>query len=141
MIVAKVGGSLYDDPRLGTGLREWLGEQTTPVMLVPGGGQFADVVRTLDRTHALGEDAAHWLAIRSLSAAAHFLESLIGRPSYRHPIRVVDCFDFFCRNDLTPHTWDVTSDSLAAAVATRTAARSCGGSRARRSRASARTRA
>ena len=123
MIVVKVGGSLYGDPRLGAGLREWLGEQAAPVMLVPGGGPFADAVRDLDRVHALGADAAHWLAIRALSVAAQFLELLIGRPQTRHPIRVVDCHDFFRRNDLTPHTWDVTSDSLAAVVASRTAAR------------------
>lgn len=123
MIVAKVGGSLYDDPRLGDGLRAWLAEQTAPVMLVPGGGPLADTVREMDRVHGLGEEAAHWLAIRSLSVAGQFLELLLGRPQSRHPIRVVDCHDFFRRQDVIPHTWDVTSDSLAAAVASRTAAR------------------
>jgi 5-(aminomethyl)-3-furanmethanol phosphate kinase len=123
VIVAKVGGSLYDDPRLGDGLRAWLAEQAAPVMVVPGGGPFAGAVRGIDRVHGLGEDAAHWLAIRSLSVAGQFLELLMGRPQSRFPIRVVDCHDFFRRNDVTPHTWDVTSDSLAAAVAARTAAR------------------
>jgi len=123
VIVVKVGGSLYDDRRLGPGLRLWLSEQTAPVIIVPGGGLLADAVRGLDHVHSLGEEAAHWLAIRSLSVAAQFLESLIGRPQSRHPIRVVDCHDFFRRNDTTPHTWDVTSDSLAAAVSARTAAR------------------
>ena len=123
MIVVKVGGSLYDDPRLGAGLRLWLSEQTAPVMVVPGGGPFADVVRDIDAVHQLGEETAHWLAIRSLSVTGQFLETLIGRPTTRHPIRVVDCFDFFRRNDIVPHSWTVTSDTLAAVVASRTAAR------------------
>jgi aspartokinase-like uncharacterized kinase len=123
VIVAKVGGSLYDDPRLGPGLRKWLTEQGEPVTLVPGGGAFADAVREVDRVHDLGEEASHWLAIRSLSVAAQFLETLIGPLLTDHPIRVLDCYDFFRRHDITPHTWAVTSDSLAAAVATQLAAR------------------
>lgn len=111
MIVAKVGGSLYDDPRLGPGLRAWLTEQPEPVLLVPGGGGFADAVREIDRVHALGEETAHWLAIRALGLAAEFLRVIVG------PVSVLDCHDFFRRHDLTPHTWAVTTDSLAAAAA------------------------
>lgn len=125
MIVAKVGGSLYDDPRLGPGLRAWLAEQREPVTLVPGGGAFADAVRDVDRVHGLGEESAHWLAIRSLSVAAHFLETLLGQIALLPPppVHVLDCYDFFRRHDLAPHTWDVTTDSLAAAVASQLAAR------------------
>jgi aspartokinase-like uncharacterized kinase len=112
VIVAKVGGSLYDDPRLGPALRRWVAEQPEPVLLVPGGGEFADAVRNLDAVHGLGEEAAHWLAIRSLSVAAAVLARLIGP----EPPQILDCFAFFTRHDLTPHTWAVTSDSLALAA-------------------------
>jgi aspartokinase-like uncharacterized kinase len=112
VIVAKVGGSLYDEPRLGPALRLWAGEQPEPVLLVPGGGEFADAVRKLDRVHRLGEEAAHWLAIRSLDAAAVFLRQLVGGDH-----RILDPFAFFREHDLTPHTWDVTTDSLALAAA------------------------
>lgn len=151
MIVAKVGGSLYDEPRLGPALRRWLGEQSEPVLLVPGGGAFADAVRALDRVHRLGEEQAHWLAIRSLGVAGEFLRRMVwgerpppvaGYAVADLPLReggmknssppdgevgtrsvpgggcsVLDCLAFFTRHDLTPHTWAVTTDSLALAAA------------------------
>ena len=60
MIVAKVGGSLFDLPQLGPALARWAAEQPAPVLYVPGGGPFADVIRALDRVHDLGDEAAHW---------------------------------------------------------------------------------
>ncbi|MEO2089513.1 MAG: uridylate kinase [Gemmataceae bacterium] len=111
MIVAKVGGSLYDDPRLGPAMRMWVSKQPEPVLLVPGGGEFADAVRKLDAVHGLGEEAAHWIAIRSLGVAGEFLRQIV--PG----VEVLDPFAFFTRHDLTPHTWAVTSDSLALAAA------------------------
>jgi aspartokinase-like uncharacterized kinase len=120
--VAKVGGSLYDWPDLGPRLRAWL-DALRPVeaLLVPGGGPTADVIRALDCYHALGEEAAHWLALHALSLNGRFLQSLL--PG----ITIVDAFDFARqdegRPDALPHTWDVTSDSIAARVAEVTGAR------------------
>jgi 5-(aminomethyl)-3-furanmethanol phosphate kinase len=111
VIVAKVGGSLYDDPRLGPALRRWVNEQPEPVLLVPGGGEFADAVRKLDAIHGLGEEAAHWIAVASLTPAAQFLRHLLPGAE------VLDSLVFSTRHDLTPHTWAVTSDSLALAAA------------------------
>jgi aspartokinase-like uncharacterized kinase len=111
VIVAKVGGSLYDDPRLGPALRMWVAEQPGPALLVPGGGEFADAVRKLDEVHGLGEEAAHWVAIASLSVAGEFLRRIV--PG----VDILDPLAFFTRHDLTPHTWAVTTDSLALAAA------------------------
>src|SRR5262249_50947889 len=77
-VVVKVGGSLYDLPGLGARLRAWLERlPSREVLLVPGGGPAADVVRDLDRLHRLGEEAAHWLALRALSVNARFLAALL----------------------------------------------------------------
>lgn len=52
LVVVKVGGSLFDLPDLGPRLRAWLKTlRTADVLLVPGGGPTADVVRSLDRAH------------------------------------------------------------------------------------------
>ena len=60
----KVGGSLYDLPDLGPRLRRWLDAHAPrEVIVAPGGGPFADVVRDLDRAHRLGEETSHWLAV------------------------------------------------------------------------------
>ncbi|HJZ55220.1 MAG TPA: hypothetical protein VKE74_09690 [Gemmataceae bacterium] len=125
MIVVKVGGSLYAHPRLGPGLRAFLETLPSPVLLVPGGGPFADAVRQLDAVHRLGEERAHRLALTSLWAAAAFLRDLVpGAASASHPdtdlrvpVRVLDAHAF-CRSDnALPHSWAVTSDSIAARAA------------------------
>lgn len=136
MLVAKVGGSLFDLPRLGEALTRWADACRGPVLFVPGGGGFADVVRQADQVHRLGEEAAHWLAVRTLSVTAHLLLHLLPtaelvdspcrmeleRKRKRDPKRlfVLDPFAFFSRHDTTPHTWAVTTDSLALAVAIHT---------------------
>jgi len=124
MIVAKVGGSLYDWPALGQTLRAWLAEQSEPVLLFPGGGAAADVVRAWDRVHSLGEEVAHWLAIRSLSLAARFLQLLLPElPVVESPMPgILDPYAYFRnpprdRGGSPPHLWSVTSDSLALWVA------------------------
>ncbi len=116
MIVAKVGGSLYDWPDLGPALTAWLALQSEPVLLFPGGGEAADAVRGWDRVHDLGEEAAHWLAIRSLSLGAHFLHRLLLQlPIVEAPLPgILDPHPYFRARDGPPHTWSVTTDSLAA---------------------------
>ena len=115
MIVVKVGGSLYDHPRLGSGLAAYLEALPEPVLLVPGGGPFADAIRELDRIHGLGEERSHRLALEAMNLSGAFLRSLgITAP-------ILDAVAFGT-GDL-PHTWDATSDSIAA-VAARTHAAS-----------------
>src|SRR5438128_2120405 len=89
-VVVKVGGSLFDLPDLGVRLRTFLDHiGTHRVLLIPGGGASADVVRTLDRTHRLGEEAAHWLALRAMTLNAHFLTFIL--PTAYVVGRLTDC--------------------------------------------------
>ncbi len=133
--VVKVGGSLFTMPDLGPRLAAFLGAVPRPVVLVPGGGPAVDVLRSLDRTHGLGEAAAHWLALRLLTVNAHFLRALLrtDRPVLAGTVReltapgregtlvVLDGSRFAeedeTRADPLPCGWEVTSDSLAARVA------------------------
>ena len=134
MIVVKVGGSLYDHPRLGPGLRAYLASLAPEtILLVPGGGAFANAVRQLDATHQLGEERAHWLALWSLDIPAEFLRVLLLPDAEEilaiHPIidrwesdsprgiRVLKALGFCRLNHQLPHTWDVTSDSIAGQAA------------------------
>jgi aspartokinase-like uncharacterized kinase len=134
LVVVKVGGSLFDLPDFGPRLRTWLaGLAGEVVLVVPGGGAAADVVRVLDRRHGLGEETAHWLALRALSVTAGFLQaflpgsrlvgdlhalSLSGQPGAPavldpHPFALAD----EGRPGCLPHSWDVTSDAVAARAA------------------------
>jgi 5-(aminomethyl)-3-furanmethanol phosphate kinase len=131
LTVVKVGGSLYTISDLSNRLRFWLCEQQAErILLVPGGGATADVIRDFDRTHGLGADKAHWLALRALSLNAAFLAALVGRASIvDHPdnagtgVSILDAFSFSLADEQSdpanclPHTWTSTSDSIAARVA------------------------
>jgi len=130
-VVVKVGGSLYDVPRLGQRLSDWLERLAAQrVLLVPGGGVTADAIRSFDRWQGLGEEKAHWLALRSLTLNAHLLASLLPNASVVQ--HLADCSwgqtpildaHAFCLQDegqpgALPHRWEVTSDAIAARVAT-----------------------
>jgi 5-(aminomethyl)-3-furanmethanol phosphate kinase len=143
LAVVKVGGSLYDWPDLGQRLRDWLWLQRAPwrdVLLIPGGGPTADVIREFDRIHQLGEKKAHWLALAALRLNAWFLAEmlpLVGiigtweelssevsdsdrtliRASILDP-RSFACWDARAHPDTgPPPCWAVTSDSIAARAA------------------------
>jgi 5-(aminomethyl)-3-furanmethanol phosphate kinase len=127
MTVVKVSGSLYDWPKLGAKLRAFLASlDLQNVLVLPGGGATADAIRALDHTHQLGEEASHWLALEALSVNARFLQRLL--PDARivadvtEPgVAILDPAPFFRaderRPDHLPHSWQVTSDSLAVRVA------------------------
>jgi aspartokinase-like uncharacterized kinase len=126
-VVVKVGGSLFDLPDLRRRLHSFLTRLEAPlVLLVPGGGMTADVIRELDRIHQLGDEAAHWLALRGMSVNANFLQELlpaspliaeIPGPPRTPGWYILDAYPFFRadegRQDRLPHGWHVTSDSLA----------------------------
>lgn len=127
----KVGGALLRSPSSYDAALEAVHDvaRTHRLVIVPGGGPFADVVRTLDRSFALGDDAAHWLAIQAMDVHAELLAgrlpdaTLATMPSdvtkaldaLRVPILMLT--RWLRERDPLPHSWDVTSDSIAAWVA------------------------
>lgn len=132
-IVVKIGGSLFDWPELKPRLQQFLaslGERF--IILFPGGGRAADVVREFDRIHQFGDEPSHWLALRALTLTGYFLAKLLevqmveglnaARSAFRRTkITVIDPYRFAqgdeSRPEHLPHCWDATSDSLAARVA------------------------
>jgi aspartokinase-like uncharacterized kinase len=133
-VVVKIGGSLYDLPELGPRLTCWLTQmQDTPVLLVPGGGKLADAVRELDRTHHLGGNRAHWLALQIMAVQARFLAALVPGAVVVERLEacaevwrngrqaILDAHGFAQADEgnegALPHSWAVTSDSIAARAA------------------------
>ncbi len=135
LVVVKVGGSLFDLPDLGVRLNAWLAEMSPArVLLVPGGGPLVDMIRAFTRQHRLDEDTAHWLAVRAMSLTARLLQALLAPGArmvttgeeapllWRQDIvPVIDVCDFLERDEgnpgCLPHSWSVTSDSIAARLA------------------------
>jgi aspartokinase-like uncharacterized kinase len=131
LVVVKVGGSLFDLPKLGPRLRRWLaGLAPSKVLLVPGGGPLVDAIRDLDRRYGLGEEKSHWLALRALALNARVLAGLLpesrvveSAPEGNGAITILDPLAFCLADErdypaqALPHSWVVTSDSIAARVA------------------------
>lgn len=125
--VLKVGGSLSQRPRalrrLMMTLEALAGTRTLAV--VPGGGRFADEVRRADRRLGLGPSSAHWMAILAMDQLAYVLCDLTPNAVLvRSPqevqtgrLNVLAPSAWLIRTDPLPHSWDVTSDSIAAWVA------------------------
>lgn len=128
MWVVKLGGSL-DRARY---LRDWaraLATTPVPVVIVPGGGGFADQVRESQQRWAIDDATAHRMAVLAMEQTAHLICSMSpGLIPTPFPIRT-DSAAPFCQVWLparellwdsgVPHNWDVTSDSLAAVLAHR----------------------
>ena len=98
---------------------------SVPLLVVPGGGPFANAVRDADRSLGLGDDAAHWMAILAMDQYAHAITSRL--PDSVLVTRRDDVDRAFARQgvqywphawlrdeDPLPHSWDVTSDSISA---------------------------
>jgi len=128
--VIKIGGSLGRGEKLKNlccRLAE-LGRRHR-MLIVPGGGIFADTVRHYDSRYRLGKSASHWMAILAMDQFGYLLSELIpGSVPVRslatarkiadaRKLPVLTPFDLLRRADPLPHSWRVTSDSIAAWVA------------------------
>jgi probable H4MPT-linked C1 transfer pathway protein len=136
--VVKIGGGMLADAAIFERALAAIADaaRTRRMLIVPGGGPFADAVRDVDRRLDLSDEAAHWMAILAMDQYAHLLVSrlpssvLVHQP---HEIRsaleaerlpVLAPSAWIRQSDPLPHSWDVTSDSIAAWIAGEVGARS-----------------
>lgn len=115
-LVVKVGGSLAPHiPKIVPVLRD----SSRPLLVVPGGGLFADAVRT----SACADDAnaAHWMACAAMDQYGWLLAAKgLGTTTRIAVPKKTSVLLPYCalrRRDPLPHSWDVTSDTIAAWVA------------------------
>lgn len=130
LLVLKIGGSVLEAGRLGAVL-EAVTRRQRPVVVVPGGGPFADEVRRAQEKFGFSDAIAHRLALLSMHQMAHVFAETAPRL-----VPAETCEDF-ARSmgaglvpvwmpealagdaaDVVP-SWDTTSDGLAAWLAVR----------------------
>lgn len=127
--VLKVGGSLAEHPESLAKLCRELSvlAKVHRIVVVPGGGEFADTVRRIDKTYMLSNAVAHKMAILAMDQYGLLLSDITpnsyvcyeteetntthGKLPIFLPSRLM-----FCEDPLE-NSWDVTSDTISAYIA------------------------
>jgi len=131
--VIKVGGSLAEAPELLSALCIRLSElaKSYDFVVVPGGGRFADVVRDSDVRFNLSSGVSHRMAILGMdqfglllaqitpNSCATYLLSDAKQLSETEAVPIFLPSRLMFKEDPLKNSWDVTSDSIAAYVASR----------------------
>jgi aspartokinase-like uncharacterized kinase len=128
--VLKVGGSLAEDPASLARLCQELSDlaKAYRIAIVPGGGEFADTVRKIDKTYSLSNTVAHKMAILAMDQYGFFLSDITPDSYVSHSLKEISnsakgTLPIFLpstlmfRGDPLENSWDVTSDIIAAYIA------------------------
>jgi len=125
MIIIKLGGSLIQSAkRIVKDLIEYTNSTGESILIVPGGSIFADTVRKVNPS----QEAAHLMAILAMEQYGYYLADgmdvkLTDRLENTNGTFILLPYNLLKNNDELPHTWDVTSDTIAAWVALKLKAR------------------
>lgn len=130
-VVVKLGGSLSVSGRLAD-VVALVAAARRPVVIVPGGGPFAEAIRALQKEEGFDDATAHGLALLSLNETAKLMFTLA--PQRLVPTETLGEIDAVLASGripvwlpyklsvddaAIPHDWSATSDALAARLAER----------------------
>ncbi|MGI4976058.1 MAG: aspartate kinase [Janthinobacterium lividum] len=133
-VVVKLGGSHADAPALRGAWLRALAAADGPVVLVPGGGPFADAVRVQQAAMGYGDDVAHDMALLAMEQYGLVLAAAPGFAAAASEARIASVLAqgrvavwmpaaMLAQARGVEKGWGVTSDSLALWLAARLGAR------------------
>lgn len=123
MIIVKLGGSLYQSSHL----KHWLNAlanlaKQDSIIIVPGGGPFADNVRKAQECYHFDDSTAHHMALLAMAQFGLLLTGISSdcqRFRYQDSPIAANSLSVWLPDDTLlaetelVHSWDITSDSLA----------------------------
>lgn len=120
MIVVKLGGSLIHRAKnIVKEIVDYSDESCEAILIVPGGSVFADTVRKVNAS----DEASHWMAVLAMEQYGYFIADgsdaeLVDDTGIEDDgAYILLPYALLKKKDELPHTWDVTSDTIAAWVA------------------------
>ncbi|MEJ2249529.1 MAG: hypothetical protein P8Y70_11450 [Candidatus Lokiarchaeota archaeon] len=139
VIVVKISGSILENEKnldiVLDQLKEVLNNLNTLkcILIIPGGGSYANFIRKIDHRISLEKDLSHWEAIYAMEYnATQILKKFPNLFSINKPEQLLDIlggnknkkflsiflpFEYLYEKDELPHEWNVTSDSVTAYIA------------------------
>ena len=125
MKIVKVGGSLLYKAKP---LLESLKNLDEEIIIIPGGGEFANIIRKLDKNYKLNSSTSHKLAIECMDLVGEIYSEISGIKAYRtlfdlkreikkEKVAILLPSTTLLSTDLAEHSWKVTSDSLSLYIA------------------------
>ncbi len=127
--VVKIGGSLLGSPELEKWLDIFAKFSDGNIVIVPGGGLFADAVRAAQKLSKMSDASAHRLAVLAMDQYGLLMAGMnpdlaiarsemeIDERTWQHRGIVWLPSQMVLADDTIPQSWDVTSDSIAAWLA------------------------
>lgn len=123
--VVKIGGSLTNNA---VNLLENLKKLGEKVVIIPGGGNFANVVRNIHENEKINDISAHKLATMCTDITGTYFSEISGiktadnlfdakRILQNESIVIILPSNIILSTDELPCSWEVTSDSFAAYIA------------------------
>lgn len=135
LIVIKLGGSLMRSKELSSWLESIESvSRNSNIVIVPGGGEFADSIRNLQKTYQFDDLAAHQMALLAMCQYGYLLASMnsnfkiikdtgILRSHFGKQLPLLWLpIDLIEDHSEIPASWDFTSDSIALWLAIKLAA-------------------
>ena len=131
MILFKLGGSLLNSGFMKIWIKFITDHFKGKAILVPGGGIFANHIRSVQKNYNLKDDIAHDMALYSMSQMGLLISSIdrknlhfcntkneINRVIEENKIPITGTFDFLKKRiSLSNKNWSITSDSIALLIA------------------------
>ncbi len=138
--IFKIGGKILENPN---NIESTVSQLTKlyeenilqKILLIPGGGSYANFIRKTDEELKLGDELAHWMAIYSMNyngielnrkyPELELIEDLKDFQDSKSIFCIFLPYNYLRKNDNLPHNWDVTSDSIALYIAVQLQVNKC----------------
>ena len=139
-IIVKIGGKILENKEnLESTIAQFKhiceNDIVQKIIIIPGGGTYANFVRKIDEKISIGDEFSHWMAIFAMNCNGielsqkyndiKYFDNLGELKKSNGRIVIFLPYDFINQRDELLHSWDVTSDSITVYIAHQLGLKEC----------------